>query len=161
MSYNLDDVQRRSTIDPNDILKHSKMLLMLKYQQAKEENPKLTQDQLCSLIRTSKSTLYRSRTDIKMDSPHRYSIPMKHSRSTRKQEQVQGLHFTSQSSSLNNEPKKKVGRPSKTIRKVDVNGVQDRGHNEIGGSLNYEVSTMNDQSEVKDSTAEIYKHLNS
>ena len=128
MSYNLDDVQCRSTIDPNDILKHSKMLLMLKYQQAKEENPKLTQDQLCSLIGTSKSTIYRSRTDIKMDSPHRYSIPMKHSRSTRKQEQVQGLHptsqntnihglpFTSQSSSLNNEPKKKVGRPSKTIR---------------------------------------------
>ena len=65
MAYNFDDVMRRSTIDPNDILKHSKILLMLKYQQAKEENPKLTQHQLCHLIGTSKSTVYRSRQDLK------------------------------------------------------------------------------------------------
>src|SRR3977135_26261 len=112
MSYNLDDVQRRSTIDPNDILKHSKMLLMLKYQQAKEANPKLTQDQLCSLIGTSKSTIYRSRTDIKMDSPHRYSIPMKHSRSSTKpvkQEQVE----STKKEEHNQVPKK--GRPRKPI----------------------------------------------
>src|SRR3981189_1874804 len=109
MSYNLDDVQRRSTIDPNDILKHSKMLLMLKYQQAKEENPKLTQDQLCSLIGTSKSTIYRSRADIKMDSPHRYSIPMKHSRSSIKpvkQEQVQVLRSGTESQSIKKEEPK-------------------------------------------------------
>src|SRR3981189_1030042 len=78
MAYNLDDVMRRAQMDPNDIIKHSKLQLMLKYQQAKEDNPNLTQDQLCGMIGTSKSKVYRNRIDLNMDSPHRYKVPVKH-----------------------------------------------------------------------------------
>ena len=78
MSYNLDDVMRRADMDPNDIIKHSKLLMMLKYQQAKEENPNLNQEQICGLIGTSKSKVYRNRIDLNMDSFHRYKVPVKH-----------------------------------------------------------------------------------
>src|SRR3977135_182886 len=78
MSYNLDDVMRRSDMDPNDIIKHSKLLQMLKYQQAKEDNPNLNQQQICGLIGTSKSKVYRNRIDLNMDSFHRYKVPVKH-----------------------------------------------------------------------------------
>src|SRR3977135_3891129 len=78
MSYNLDDVMRRADMDPNDIIKHSKLLQMLKYQQAKDENPNLNQQQLCGLIGTSKSKVYRNRIDLNMDSFHRYKVPVKH-----------------------------------------------------------------------------------
>src|SRR3977135_97348 len=80
MSYNLDDVMRRAQMDPNDILVHSKLQLMLKYQQAKEDNPKLNQEQICGLIGTSKSKVYRNRIDLNMDSFHRYKVPVKHRR---------------------------------------------------------------------------------
>src|SRR3981189_2086257 len=80
MSYNLDDVMRRADMDPNDILKHSKLLMMLKYQQAKELNPNLNQHQICGLIGTSKSKVYRNRIDLNMDSFHRYRVPVKHRR---------------------------------------------------------------------------------
>src|SRR5277367_4500765 len=77
MSYNLDDVMRRADMDPNDIIKHGKLLQMLKYQQAKELNPNLNQQQLCGLIGTSKSKVYRNRIDLNMDSFHRYRVPVK------------------------------------------------------------------------------------
>src|SRR3981189_650456 len=80
MSYNLDDVMRRADMDPNDIIKHSKLLQMLKYQQAKELNPNLNQHQICGLIGTSKSNVYRNRIDLNMDSFHRYKVPVKHRR---------------------------------------------------------------------------------
>src|SRR5436190_13734755 len=78
MAYNLDDVMRRADMDPNDIIKHGKLLQMLKYQQAKEENPNLNQQQICGLIGTSKSKVYRNRVDLNMDSFHRYKVPVKH-----------------------------------------------------------------------------------
>src|SRR5271156_373515 len=78
MAYNLDDVMKRADMDPNDIIKHSKLLQMLKYQQAKEENPNLNQHQICGLIGTSKSKVYRNRIDLNMDSFHRYKVPVKH-----------------------------------------------------------------------------------
>src|SRR3977135_3894476 len=80
MSYNLDDVMRRAQMDPNDILVHSKLQLMLKYLQANEDNPKLNQEQICGLIGTSKSKVYRNRIDLNMDSFHRYKVPVKHRR---------------------------------------------------------------------------------
>src|SRR3977135_1315564 len=75
---NLYNLMRRGERDPNDILVHSKLQLMLKYQQAKEDNPKLNQEQLCGLIGTSKSKVYRNRIDLNMDSFHRYKVPVKH-----------------------------------------------------------------------------------
>src|SRR3981189_2931863 len=78
MSYNLDDVMRRADMDPNDIIKHGKLLQMLKYQQAKELNPNLNQEQICGLIGTSKSKVYRNRIDLNMDSFHRYKVPVKY-----------------------------------------------------------------------------------
>src|SRR5277367_5282726 len=78
MSYNLDDVMRRADMDPNDIIKHGKLLQMLKYQQAKELNPNLNQQQICGLIGTSKSKVYRNRIDLNMDLFHRYRVPVKH-----------------------------------------------------------------------------------
>src|SRR3981189_3036645 len=78
MSYNLDDVMRRADMDPNDILVHSKLQLMLKYQQAKDDNPKLNQHQICGFFGTSKSKIYRNRIYFNMDSFHRYRVPVKH-----------------------------------------------------------------------------------
>src|SRR5271154_7300410 len=77
MACNFDDVLKTVTLDPNEILRRGKLNLMLKYQNAKEENPTLTQDQLCHLIGTTRSTLNRSRQDLKMNSFYRYSIPLK------------------------------------------------------------------------------------
>ena len=80
MAYNLDDVMRRAQMDPNDIIKHSKLLQMMKFQQAKEDNPHLNQEQLCSLIGTSKSKVYRNQMDLNMDSFYRHKVPLKHRR---------------------------------------------------------------------------------
>ena len=80
MAYNLDDVMRRAQMDPNDIIKHSKLLQMMKFQQAKEDNPHLNQEQLCGLIGTSKSKVYRNQMDLNMDSFYRHKVPLKHRR---------------------------------------------------------------------------------
>src|SRR5438477_9212516 len=80
MAYNLDDVMRRAQMDPNDIIKHSRLLQMMKFQQAKEDNPHLNQEQLCSLIGTSKSKVYRNQMDLNMDSFYRHKVPLKHRR---------------------------------------------------------------------------------
>ena len=71
-SFSLDAIKSGAEMDPNDINKYSKILLAAKYAQAKFKNPKLTQAQLAKLIGSSPSTLYRTRVDINMDSPHIY-----------------------------------------------------------------------------------------
>src|SRR5438477_11536186 len=78
MAHNLNDVMRRAQMDPNDIIKHSKLLHMMKFQQAKEDNPHLNQKQLCYLIGTSKSKVSRNQMDLNMDSFYRYKVPVKH-----------------------------------------------------------------------------------
>ena len=71
---------RRAQMDPNDIIKHSKLLQMMKFQQAKEDNPHLNQKQLCGMIGTSKSKVYRNQMDLNMDSFYRHKVPLKHRR---------------------------------------------------------------------------------
>src|SRR6266853_3883272 len=88
--YNLKDVKDFSDLhlNPNDILKYNKTQLMLNYVQAKEENPQLTQPQLCALIGTSKSVIQRTRTDIQMDSPHRYTVPLKQKQKKKDEQKI-------------------------------------------------------------------------
>src|SRR3977135_1678937 len=117
MSYNLDDVMRRAQMDPNDILVHSKLQLMLKYQQAKELNPKLNQEQICGLIGTSKSKVYRNRIDLNMDSFHRYKVPLKHRRKPKSDsdsEEDQNSDRESQKSSKESSTKSSTKSPVKS-----------------------------------------------
>lgn len=77
---NLMNVQALVDFDPNGINKLYKLNLANKFMNVKAENPSLNQDQICKMLGTSSSTMKRIRTDLKLNSPYRYDIPLKHNK---------------------------------------------------------------------------------
>ena len=75
---NLSNIKHLTDFDPNGLNKLYKLNLANKFINAKAANPGLTQDQLCKMIGTSSSTMKRVRTDLNLNSPYRYDIPLKH-----------------------------------------------------------------------------------
>ena len=68
-SYN--NIIKSQSIEPNDLIRTYKLDRCCDFMEAKFNNPKLTQKQICKQLGFSDSTIKRYRDDIKMDSPYR------------------------------------------------------------------------------------------
>ena len=70
------DISKLEDMNPESIRKLYKMKTMLDYFEAKDKNKKLSQKSICENIGISRSTLYRTRVDLGMNSLNRYDIPV-------------------------------------------------------------------------------------
>ena len=70
-TYNLSQIPRTSNIDSNLIFRQYKLHQMCKFMEIKNDNPKMTQKEICSNLGLSDRTIARYRKDINMQSPYR------------------------------------------------------------------------------------------
>ena len=61
------------SIEPTDIIRTFKLDRCCDFMEAKYDNPKLTQKEICNQLGVTDRTIRRYRDDIKMDSPYRTS----------------------------------------------------------------------------------------
>ena len=70
-TFSYDNNIKSQSIEPNDLIRTYKLDRCCDFMEAKFNNPKLTQKQICKQLGFSDSTIKRYRDDIKMDSPYR------------------------------------------------------------------------------------------
>ena len=70
------DISKLEDMNPESIYKFYKMKTMLDYFESKDKNKKLSQKSICENTGISRSTLYRTRVDLGMNSLNRYDIPV-------------------------------------------------------------------------------------
>ena len=64
-------------LTPELFTKSEKYRTLLRFSEARRQNPSATQSQICKSIGTSTSTIERIRTDLHISSPYRYSVSVK------------------------------------------------------------------------------------
>ena len=69
--FSYDNIIKSQSIEPNDLIRTYKLDRCCDFMEAKFNNPKLTQKEICKQLGFSDSTIKRYRDDIKMDSPYR------------------------------------------------------------------------------------------
>ena len=77
--YSVNDIKSVNllgSVPPETLKKANQVNLVLKYMQAKDDNPKLKSKEICSLIGTSQSTFGRILKDLSIPSFYRYKIPV-------------------------------------------------------------------------------------
>lgn len=88
---NLEDrllnIDKLEDVNPENIRRMYKLKTMLDFMEAKDQNKKLSQKEICSKLGISKSTLYRTRRDLDMGSLNRYDVPVT-SEAQRKKDKV-------------------------------------------------------------------------
>ena len=67
----LNEINKKSTMDPNKLTKYYKLKLMNDFMNIKYQNPKMTQSEISSQLNMSPSTIQRYRNDINMISPYK------------------------------------------------------------------------------------------
>ena len=71
--FSYDNMIKSRSIEPTDIIRTFKLDRCCVFMEAKYDNPKLTQKQICNQLGVTDRTIRRYRDDIKMDSPYRLS----------------------------------------------------------------------------------------
>ena len=71
--FSYDNMIKSRSIEPSDIIRTFKLDRCCDFMEAKYDNPKLTQKQICNQLGFSDRAIKRYRDDIKMDSPYRSS----------------------------------------------------------------------------------------
>src|SRR6202000_1365555 len=74
---NLKSLAEEGAIDANLIQRQAKVENIAVYMQIMKDNPELKNDQICSTMGISASTMRRIRKDLAVNSPYRYDIPRK------------------------------------------------------------------------------------
>ena len=69
----LNEINKKSAMNPNMLTKYYKLKLMNDFMNIKYQNPKMTQSEISSQLNMSTSTIKRYRNDINMLSPYRIS----------------------------------------------------------------------------------------
>jgi hypothetical protein len=64
-------------LTPELFAKSEKYRTLLRFSEARRQNPRATQSQICKSIGTSSSSIERIRTDLNISSPYRYSVSTK------------------------------------------------------------------------------------
>ena len=67
----LNEINKKSTMNPNMLIKYYKLKIMNDFMNIKYQNPKMTQSEISSQLNMSPSTIQRYRNDINMLSPYR------------------------------------------------------------------------------------------
>ena len=71
--FSYDNMIKSRSIEPTDIIRTFKLDRCCDFMEAKYDNPKLTQKEICNQLGFSDRAIRRYRDDIKMDSPYRSS----------------------------------------------------------------------------------------
>ena len=71
--FSYDNMIKSRTIEPTDIIRTFKLDRCCDFMEAKYDNHKLTQKQICNQLGITDRSIRRYRDDIKMDSPYRSS----------------------------------------------------------------------------------------
>ena len=71
--FSYDTMIKSRSIEPSDIIRTFKLDRCCDFMEAKYDNPKLTQKEICNQLGVTDRTIRRFRNDIKMDSPYRSS----------------------------------------------------------------------------------------
>ena len=71
--FSYDNIIKSRSIEPGDIIRTFKLDRCCDFMEAKYDNPKLTQKEICNQLGFSDRAIRRYRDDIKMDSPYRLS----------------------------------------------------------------------------------------
>ena len=71
--FSYDNMIKSRSIEPTDIIRTFKLDRCCDFMEAKYDNPKLTQKEICNQLGFSDRVIRRYRDDIKMDSPYRSS----------------------------------------------------------------------------------------
>ena len=69
--FSYDNMLKSRSIEPSDIMRTFKLDKCCDFMEAKYDNPKLTQKEICNQLGFSDRAIRRYRDDIKMDSPYR------------------------------------------------------------------------------------------
>ena len=67
----LNEINKKSAMDPNMLTKYYNLKLMNDFMNIKYQNPKMTQSEISSQLNMSSSTIKRYRNDINMISTYR------------------------------------------------------------------------------------------
>ena len=71
--FSYDNMIKSRSIEPTDIIRTFKLDRCCDFMEAKYDNPKITQKEICNQLGFSDRVIRRYRDDIKMDSPYRSS----------------------------------------------------------------------------------------
>ena len=71
--FSYDNMIKSRSIEPTDIIRTFKLDRCCDFMEAKYDNPKLSQKEICNQLGFSDRAFRRYREDIKMDSPYRSS----------------------------------------------------------------------------------------
>ena len=113
--YNLSQIPRTANIDSNLIFRQYKLHQMCKFMEVKNNNPKMTQKEICSNIGLSDRTIARYRKDINMESPYRLSADKRQITSFKRQNPPPKRQENAQNDSENDE--KTLPKQKKTLYK--------------------------------------------
>ena len=84
-TYNLSQIPRTGNLDGNLIFRQYKLHQMCKFMEIKNDNPKMTQKEICKEIGLSDRTIARYRKDINMQSPYRLTTNKRQITSNKRQ----------------------------------------------------------------------------
>jgi transcriptional regulator with XRE-family HTH domain len=118
----LNKLKLLSEITPEKISNAYKTNLIIKFMNIKLEQPNLSQNQICSKLGISSSTIKRIRQDLNVKSPYRYDIPLKTKKSKKVEitKDTEPLKEKKQTNKLKvKKIKEKTGNGSKSDEEID------------------------------------------
>ena len=109
-------------IDSNIFNKHAKITKIALFEQIREDNPTLSNIEICSIMGSTPTTMRRIRKDLSVKSPYRYDIPIpKKGKKNNESINNNNLKSSSKTNIKNEEIKTKLGRPKKQITSIKNN----------------------------------------
>ena len=142
----LSQVSTVTNLNPQSLIKVDKMETWLEFLETKRTNPNLNQDQICSKMHVSRSSINRIRKDLGLPSPYRYEVSDK---TEAQKERAKEKRREAKATGTDEEQVKshtKRGRPSKkTDSSKMVGGTLEQHPNEERPTL----ETLNRESKVK------------
>ena len=133
--FSYDNMIKSRSIEAGDIIRTFKLDRCCDFMEAKYDNPKLTQKEICNQLGFSDRAIRRYRDDIKMDSPYRSS-------NNKKKKPIQLPDTKIENISKNENSKSVINESSKN--KIIEKRIKNRLENDIkGGSIsdNHKISS--------------------
>ena len=124
-TYNLSQIPRTGNLDSNLIFRQYKLHQMCKFMEIKNDNPKMTQKEICNEIGLSDRTIARYRKDINMQSPYRLNANKRQITSLKRQNPPLKRQENTENGSENDKKTPKIvenQRKKRPIRGGNING---------------------------------------
>lgn len=120
----LNELKLLSDLNPENINNVYKTKMIIDFMNIKIEQPNLSQNQICSKLGISSSTIKRIRQDLNVKSPYRYDIPLKnHGQSPAKEKKKSKKVEITEENKLSSKQKNKL--KNKKIKEKIGNGSEE------------------------------------